>query len=95
VKHKLATILLLVVALVVATFSFSTTTTPSAKAAGGSFPVKGCPEDPNKPPPCDGDNRILRWDEQLLSTIRAYPKETGPTITARALSVIHTATYNA
>ncbi len=94
-KHKLATILLLVVALVVATFSFSTTTTPSAKAAGGSFPVKGCPEDPNKPPPCDGDNRILRWDEQLLSTIRAYPKETGPTITARALGVLHTATYNA
>ena len=38
---------------------------------------------------------ILRWDEQLLSTIRAYPAQTGPTITARALGVLHTATYDA
>ena len=38
---------------------------------------------------------ILKWDEQLLSTIRAYPAPTGPTITARALGVLHTATYDA
>ena len=95
-KHKLATILLLVVALLVATFSVSTTTTtPTAKAVGGTFPVDSCPDHPDESPPCPGDNRILRWDEQLLSTIRAHPKETGPTITARALGVLHTATYNA
>ena len=38
---------------------------------------------------------MLKWDEQLLSTIRAYPKETGPTVTARALAVVHTAMYDA
>jgi hypothetical protein len=95
-KYKLATALLVVAALVVATFSAATTTAPPARAAD-PFYVDSCPEDPNhlKKPPCEGDNVILRWDEQLLSTIRAYPKETGPTITARALGVLHTATYDA
>ena len=95
-KHKLATILLLVVALVVATFSASTITiTPTAKAA---------PNDPDVPPPLfelnqygptDNDNAILKWDEELLQTIRANPAATGPTITARAIGVLHTATYDA
>jgi hypothetical protein len=105
-KYKLATTLLVVAALVVATFSV-TTTTPTALAAKpttttspgptSTFIVDSCPEDPDhlKKPPCDGDNVILRWDEQLLSTIRAYAKETGPTIAARALGVLHTATYDA
>jgi hypothetical protein len=93
VKHKLATTLLMVVALVVATLA--ATTTRQARAAGGTFVVDGCPEDPAKKPPCENDNVILRWDEQLLSAIRAYPAQTGPTITARALGVLHTATYDA
>jgi PAP2 superfamily len=93
--ERLATALLLVVALVAATFAASTTTTPSAKAAAGTIPVKGCPEDPNKPPPCNGDNVILRWDEQLLASIRANPAGTGPTVSARALGVLHTSTYDA
>jgi hypothetical protein len=38
---------------------------------------------------------ILKWDEQLLQAIRANPAATGPTITARALGVLHTATYDA
>ena len=38
---------------------------------------------------------MLKWDEQLLSTIRAYPPQTGPTITARALAEVHTAMYDA
>ena len=38
---------------------------------------------------------ILKWNEQLLSAIRAYPGPTGPTITSRALGVLHTATYDA
>jgi hypothetical protein len=93
-KLRLATILVLAVALVAATFSASTTITPSAKAAS-PWPVKGCPEDANKPPPCNGDNVILRWDEQLLASIRANPPATGPTVTARAIGVLHTATYDA
>jgi hypothetical protein len=95
-KHKLATILLLVVALVVATFSVSTDfTTPPAKAA---------PNDPDVPPPLfeldqygprETDNVILKWNEELLQTIRDNPAGTGPTITARAIGVLHTATYDA
>jgi VCPO second helical-bundle domain/Domain of unknown function (DUF6851) len=67
VKHRLATSLLVVAALVVSTFA----------------------------EPRDSDNVILKWDEQLLSTIRAYPPQTGPTVTARALGILHTATYDA
>jgi hypothetical protein len=104
-KLRLATTLLLVATLVVAAFSATVTTTGRALAAkpttttsppaAETFPVKGCPEDITKNPPCDGDNVILRWDEQLLSAIRAYPAQTGPTITSRALGVLHTATYDA
>jgi hypothetical protein len=97
-RHKLATALLVVVALVVATLVATTATsntTRRALAATGAFPVNGCPEDPNKNPPCNGDNAILLWDDQLLDVIRAYPAQTGPTIAARALGVAHTATYDA
>ena len=38
------------------------------------------------------DNVVLRWNEQLLETIRATRPNTGPTVTARALGVLHTAT---
>jgi hypothetical protein len=104
-KYKLATILLVVAALVVATFSV-TTTTPAALAAKPTtttspppaatpFPVNGCPEDPNKLPPCKNDDAVVLWNDQLLDVIRAYPKDSGPTITARALGVLHTATYDA
>ena len=94
-KYKLATTLLVVAALVVATFSAATTTAPPARAAD-PFYVDGCPPtSAATKPPCDGDSVILKWDEQLLSAIRAYPGRTGPTITARALGVLHTATYDA
>jgi hypothetical protein len=94
-KHKLVTILVMVVALVAATFLASTTTTPAAKAAAGDFPVDRCPGDPTKKPPCAGDDVVLRWNEQLLATIRANPAGTGPTVTSRALGVVHTAIYDA
>jgi hypothetical protein len=94
-KYKLATSLLVVAALVVATFSAATTTAPPARAAD-PFYVDGCPPtSAATKPPCDGDSVILKWDEELLSLIRAYPPQTGPTITARALGVLHTATYDA
>jgi hypothetical protein len=95
-RHKLVVALLVVVALVVTGVSATTaTTTRRAAAATGAFPVNGCPEDPNKTPPCNGDDVIVLWNDQLLDTIRAYPAQTGPTITARALGVLHTATYDA
>jgi hypothetical protein len=104
-KYKLATTLLVATALVVATFSVATTTPPASAAkpttttspapATAAFPVNGCPEDPNKQPPCNGDDVIVLWNDQLLDTIRTYPAQTGPTITARALGVLHTATYDA
>ena len=103
-KYKLATTLVVATALVVATFSVATTTPPALAAkptttspapATAAFPVNGCPEDPNKQPPCNGDDVIVLWNDQLLDTIRAYPAQTGPTITARALGVLHTATYDA
>ena len=43
-KHKLATSVLVVAGLVVATFSAATTTARPARAAG-PFIVDGCPED--------------------------------------------------
>jgi hypothetical protein len=108
-KYKLVTTLLVVAGLVVATFSAATTTPPALAAkpttttspppAASTFYVDQCPPNSDstapKTPPCKGDNVVLRWDEQLLSVIRAYPAKTGPTITARALGVLHTATYDA
>jgi hypothetical protein len=89
-KHKLATILMVVAAVVVATLSAATTTTrPALAAEGPTWPLN------DYGTPRATDSVILKWDEQLLSTIRAYPKQTGPTITARALGVLHTATYDA
>lgn len=90
-KQKLAKATLVVVALVAATIAtVSTHERPAGAAAGGgSWPIDtyGAPR--------STDNAVLRWNEQLLTTIRAYPAQTGPTITARALGVLHTAIYDA
>ena len=87
-KLRLATTPLLVVGLAVAALSVSPTTTtrPATAATGTTWPIGtyGTPR--------STDNVVLKWNEQLLSTIRAYPPQTGPTITARALGVLHTAT---
>jgi hypothetical protein len=89
-KHKLATTLVVVAAVVVATLSSATTTNrPALAAEGPTWPIK------DYGTPRSTDSVILKWNEQLLSAIRAYPRETGPTITARALGVLHTATYDA
>jgi hypothetical protein len=37
----------------------------------------------------------LKWNEQLLNTIRRNPKTTGPTVTARAIGILNTAIYDA
>jgi len=89
-KQKLAKAILVVVAVIGATVAtVSTDTRPTGAAAGGAWAIDtyGLPR--------STDNPVLKWNEQLLSTIRAYPAQTGPTITARALGVLHTAVYDA
>jgi hypothetical protein len=44
-------------------------------------------------PPSVSDNVVLQWDEELLQAVRALPP--GPTVTARAISVVHTAIFDA
>ncbi len=89
-KGRLATTLLVVVALVTATVTTVTITTRPAKAANGpAWPIDTYgTANPS-------DNVIIKWDEQLLNTIRRNPKATGPTVTARAIGILHTATYDA
>jgi hypothetical protein len=41
------------------------------------------------------DDAVLKWDEQVMGAIRAYPKQTGPTIASRAYGVLFTAMYDA
>ena len=62
------------------------------------------PLDPDFPPPLytinglapsKGDNVVLRWKEELLQSIRANPAATGPTVTARAIGVVHTSMFDA
>ena len=91
-KHKLATTLLLVAALAVATLSAVATTARPAQAANGPgthWPIVGY--GPNEAT----DNAILRWNERLLESIRVNPRLTGPTVSARSIGVLHTATYDA
>ena len=81
---------LVVAALVGATAVAISTDSPHAAAAGGpAWPIDAYGT------PRSADNVVLKWDEQLLSTIRAYPPQTGPTVAARALAEVHTAMYDA
>ena len=92
VKRKLATTLLIAAALALATLTGVTTTARPALAANGpgsSWPIVG--DGPNEAT----DNAILRWDERLLETDPGEPQITGPTVTARAIGILHTATYDA
>jgi hypothetical protein len=92
-KYKLATAVLAVTAMVVATLTGTAviTTRPAHAAAAdpGTWPIDqwGTPQ--------PTDDAVLQWDEQLLSAIRAYPKQTGPTVASRALGVLFTAIYDA
>lgn len=89
-RNTLGKTTVVVAALVGATVVGVTTHSPDAAAAGGpAWPIDayGAPR--------TTDNVVLKWDEQTLSTIRAYPPQTGPTVTARALGEVHTAMYDA
>jgi len=92
-KYKLATAVLAVTAMVVATLTVATvTTTAPARAAAadpGTWPI----DQWGTPRPTD--DAVLKWDEQLISAIQAYPKATGPTVASRAFGVLFTAIYDA
>jgi hypothetical protein len=94
VSRKLATTLLLTAALVLSMLATFSATRPAAAAYDD-------PDDPKTVFPIDGvptsfnDNVVVKWDDELLQTIRANPAGTGPTITARAIAVLHTAIYDA
>ena len=89
-KYKRAAVALAVTGMVVATLT-ATTTRPAQAAAAGpvTWPINqwGTPQ--------PTDDAVLKWDEQLLTAIEAYPKATGPTVASRALGVLHTAIYDA
>ena len=88
-KHKLAATLVVVATLVAATAA-AVTNPPAARAANGpawSIDTWGSPR--------ASDNVVLKWNEQLLNTIRRNPKTTGPTIAARAIGILNTAIYDA
>lgn len=93
-NRKLATTLVLAAALVMSTFSVVSSTRP-AQAAPDDSDLPGPRWPINGYPPRASDNAILKWDEELLQTIRKYPPQTGPTVTSRAVGVLHTATYDA
>ena len=96
-KLRLATTLVLATALVLSTFSLLTIATPAKAAPPDDPDTPGTPwpiDDPRYRP-SSSDNVILKWNEELLQAIRLHPPQTGPTVTARAIGVLHTATYDA
>jgi hypothetical protein len=92
-KLRSATTLVLATALVLSTFSVLSISPAKADP----------PPDVDPPPPFqlndygprDSDNVVLKWNEELLQVIRLHPQQTGPTITARAIGVLHTSIYDA
>jgi PAP2 superfamily/Vanadium chloroperoxidase N-terminal domain len=88
-RKKLAVAVVLVAALVVSTFAVASSPSAQAQSATWDLNAYGPPTDPKQ------DNAILFWNETLLEIIRKHPPQTGPTVVARALGVLHTATYDA
>ena len=95
-KHKLPLVLLLVLAMAVSIAG------PVLGQTADPTLAKLPPDDVTDPvslftfeqyPPSVNDNVVLQWDEELLQAVRALPP--GPTVTARAISVVHTAIFDA
>jgi hypothetical protein len=96
VKHRLPLVLLLLLAMVVASVG------PVMGQAADPALAQRPPDDVTDPPPLftfeqyppsTSDNVVLAWDEELLQAVRALPP--GPTVTARAINVVHTAIFDA
>jgi hypothetical protein len=96
VKHKLLLVLVLILAVALSAVG------PAHGQTADPTLAKLPPDDRDDPPPLftfdqyppsDSDNVVLKWDEELLQGVRALPP--GPTITARAINVLHTAIFDA
>jgi hypothetical protein len=96
VKYRLSLVLLLILALALSTLGVAL-----GQAADPALAQRP-PDDVTDPPPLftfeqyppsASDNVVLQWDEELLQAIRALPP--GPTVVARAISVVHTAIFDA
>jgi Vanadium chloroperoxidase N-terminal domain len=87
-RKKLAVAVVLVAALVMSTFT-AVSSPPSAQAQAAAWDLNAYGPRPAT------DNGILYWNETLLEIIRKHPPQTGPTVVARALGILHTATYDA
>ena len=95
-KHRLPLVLLLVLAVALASVG------PVMGQTADPTLAKLPPDDVTDPPPLFtfeqyppsvNDNLVLQWDEELLQAVRALPP--GPTVVARAISVVHTAIFDA
>jgi hypothetical protein len=97
-KQRLPLVLLAVLAVALSTAgpAFGQTATASPP------PPPPAPDDKGDPPPLftfdqyppsANDNVVLQWDEELLQAVRALPP--GPTVTARAIAMLHTAIFDA
>ena len=95
-KHRLPLVLLLVLAMALSIVG------PVLGQTADPTLAKLPPDDVTDPaslftfeqyPPSVNDNVVLQWDEELLQAVRALPP--GPTVTARAISVVHTAIFDA
>jgi hypothetical protein len=96
VKHRLPLVLLLLLAMVVA--SVGPVMGQTADPALAPRPPDDVTDPPplftfEQYPPSTSDNVVLAWDEELLQAVRALPP--GPTVTARAINVVHTAIFDA
>jgi hypothetical protein len=96
VKYRLPLVLLLISAVTVASVG------PVMGQTADPTLAKLPPDDLTDPPPLFtfeqyppsvNDNVVLQWDEELLQAVRALPP--GPTVVARAISVVHTAIFDA
>src|ERR671931_276389 len=97
-KARVAASLLVSVILILAVASSPT----HAALAGTKEPPPPKPAKPKGPAstfnfnqygPSPYDDVVLRWDEEALTAVRAT--KPGPTVVARALAIVHTATYDA
>jgi hypothetical protein len=95
-KHRLPLVLLVIVAVAVASVG------PVLGQTADPALARRPPDDVTDPPPLftfeqyppsTSDNLVLAWDEELLQAVRALPP--GPTVTARAIHVVHTAIFDA
>ena len=88
-RPKLAIAPALVAALTLGALTVHTTASPAgAAAAPATWDLEAYG-------PKTGDDVVLKWNEQLLATIRANPAATGPTVTSRALGVLQTSVFDA